>query len=83
MSAAAVSNWIVIPAPLSKKNSGNDAEFSANCSTVRRVDPERNKIGCVCYTSDPLPLGNLWQTTVLSTSSSWSGYGGFVSEWVV
>ena len=34
---------------------------------------------CVVYTANPLPIGQVWQTTILRTSRKWDGYGGLVS----
>ena len=78
--AADVSDWIVTPAPLNDKKSGERAIFSTDNSIVQRRDPENEFLGCVSYTLGPLPPGQVWQVTVLETTRKWD-YGlvsGFV-----
>ena len=80
--AADVSDWIVTPAPLNDKKSGKNAIFSTDNSIVQRRDPENEYLGCVSYTRGPLPPGQVWQVTVLETSTrKW--YGGLVSGCVL
>ena len=79
--AADVSDWIVTPAPLNDKKSGWNAIFSTDNSIVQRRYPENDLGGCVSYTRDPLPPGQVWQVTVLETTSRWSG--GLVSGCVL
>ena len=83
--AADVSDWIVTPAPLNDKKSGENAIFSTDNSIVQRRDPENNRFNCVSYTRDPLPPGQVWQVTVLETTGKWSTYGyvGLVSGCVL
>ena len=82
--AADVSDWIVTPAPLNDKKSGKRAIFSTDNSIVQRRDPEICGNGCVSYTRGPLPPGQVWQVTVLETTSGWSPYiGGLVSGCVL
>ena len=73
--AADVSDWIPTPAPLNYNKSGENAVFTSNNSILRRRDPERETGGCVSYTAHPLPLGQVWQTTVLETTTRWSSFG--------
>ena len=74
--AADVSDWIVTPALLNDKKSGKRAIFSTDNSIVQRRDPERYSNDCVSYTRGPLPPGQVWQVTVLETSTrKWGGYG--------
>ena len=80
--AADVSDWIVTPAPLNDKKSGVSAIFSTDNSIVQRRDPESNPGYCVSYTRDPLPPGQVWQVTVLETSTR-KYYGGLVSGCVL
>ena len=67
--AADVSDWIVTPAPLNDKKSGVRAIFSTDNSIVQRRDPENHFWDCVSYTWGPLPPGQVWQVTVLETST--------------
>ena len=76
--AADVSDWIPTPAPLNYNKSGVNAVFTSDNSILQRRDPERNYGGCVSYTAHPLPLGQVWQTTVLETTTT-RYYGGLVS----
>ena len=66
--AADVSDWIVTPAPLNDKKSGERAIFSTDNSIVQRRDPENTIDCCVSYTRGPLPPGQVWQVTVLETT---------------
>ena len=77
-----VNDWIATPAPLNTDKHGENARFSGDNSVVERWPPDTHYGGgCVCYTSHPLPVGQVWQTTVLNTTSEWSG--GLVSGGVV
>ena len=76
--AADVSDWIATPAPLNDKKGGKYAIFSTDNSIVQRRDPENEWRYCVSYTGGPLPPGQVWQVTVLETSSR-KYYGGLVS----
>ena len=75
-----VSDWIPIAATLNGRKRGVDARFSGDNSIVERRDPEENYKDCVCYTSLPLPVGQVWQTTVLDTTTRW--IHGLVSGYV-
>ena len=77
--AAEVSDWIVTPAPLNDKKSGKNAIFSTDNSIVQRRDIQNAYDDCVSYTRGPLPLGQVWQVTVLKTTGKWIGYSGLVS----
>ena len=64
-----VSDWIAAGARLNDTKCGVNARFSGDNSIVERRYPGSNDDGCVCYTSLPLPVGQVWQTTVLDTAS--------------
>ena len=81
--AADVSDWIITPAPLNYKKSGERAIFSTDNSIVQRLDHENESNYCVCYTRDPLPPGQVWQVTVLETTREWSSYAPMVSGCVL
>ena len=83
--ATDVSDWIATPGPLNDKKSGVRAIFSTDNSIVQRGDPWRYVDGCVSYTRGPLPPGQVWQVTVLETSTTKWGYGydGMVSGCVL
>ena len=70
--AADVSDWNPAPAPLNYNKSGVNAVFTSDNSILQRRDPERNPGSCVSYTAHPLPLGQVWQTTVLETTTEWN-----------
>ena len=71
---ANISDWIVTPAPINDKKSGVRAIFSTDNSIVQRRDFENDAFDCVSYTRGPLPPGQVWQVTVLETTSGWD-YG--------
>ena len=73
--AVDVSDWIVTPAPLNDKNSGERAMFSTDNFILQRRDYENKYDGCVSYTKGPLPLVQVWQVTILETSTRRWSYG--------
>ena len=76
------SDWLRTPAPFNLKKHGPRAIFSGDNSVVERREPEKYSGGCVCYTSRPLPPGQVWEITILNTTSAWT-YGGLVSGCVL
>ena len=76
-----VSDWLVTPAPLNTEKLGEGAIFSGGNSIVERQGADLYGGGCVCYTSHRVPLGQVWQITLLNTTSRWSG--GLVSGCVL
>ena len=78
MAANSVSDWFATPAPFDTEKHGVRAIFSGDNSVVERRRPDDDPRGCLCYTSQQLQLGKVWQTTVLNTTSSWRG--GLVSS---
>ena len=77
--AADVSDWIPTPAPLNYNKSGVRAVFTSDNSILERRDPESDNGGCVSYTAHPLPLGQVWQATVLETTTTYTLGAGLVS----
>ena len=67
-----VSDWLRTPAPFNLKKHGWNATFSSDNSVVEREEPEKHPSDCVCYTSRPLPPGQVWEITILNTTSRWS-----------
>ena len=77
-----IPDWLRTAAPFNLKKHGPNAIFSGDNSVVERPKPEKNYIECVCYTSHPLPPGQVWEITILNTiSSGWSA--GLVSGCVL
>ena len=76
-----VSDWLRTPAPFNLKKHGKRAIFSGDNSVVERWEPENYEDDCVCYTSHPLPPGQVWEITILNTYSLW--YGELVSGCVL
>ena len=74
-----VSDWHRTPVPFNLKKHGPRAIFSGDNSVVERWEPEGSGYGCVCYNSHPLPPGQVWEITILNTTSKWLGYAGLVS----
>ena len=66
-----VSDWLRTPAPFNLKKHGPNAIFSGDNSVVEMREPEKYERGCVCYTSHPLPQGQVWEITILNTTSRW------------
>ena len=62
-------DWLATPAPLNTEKHGPNARFTGDNSVVERWEPEQDPY-CVCYTSRPLPPGQVWQTTVLNTTTT-------------
>ena len=69
------------PAPFNLKKHGTNAIFSGDNSVVERRKPDGYSCECVCYTSQPLPPGQVWEITILNTTSGWQG--GLVSGYVL
>ena len=67
------SDWLRTPAPFNLKKHGSNAIFSGDNSVVERPEPDNNPADCVCYTSRPLPPGQVWEITILNTTSGWHG----------
>ena len=76
-----VSDWIRTAAPFNLKKHGRCAIFSGDNSVVERREPEESGYNCVCYTSQPLHPGQVWEITILNTTSRWSY--GLVSGYVL
>ena len=66
-----VSDWLVTPAPLNTERHGERAIFSRDNSILERRRPGDYPGDCVCYSSHRLPLGQVWQITLLNTTSGW------------
>ena len=64
-----ISDWLRTPAPFNLKKHGQRAIFSGDNSVVERRESEKNSGYCVCYTSHPLPPGQVWEITILNTTS--------------
>ena len=79
-----VSDWLRTPAPFNLKKHGPRTIFSGDNSVAERRQPEKYRGGCVCFTSHPLPPGQVWEITILNsyTTSRW-GYGVLVSGCVL
>ena len=65
-----LSDWVPGPFVLNTKKCGR---LAGDNSVVERELPEVYSHGCVTYTANPLPLGQVWQTTILSTIWKWGG----------
>ena len=74
---SSVASWAARPAPFSTSKHGTDVKFSEDSSVAERVEPEEDFENAVVYTADHLPLGRVWQTTILSTTRGWDA--GLVS----
>ena len=68
-----VRDWLATPVPFNTEKYSGRAIFSAANSVVELQGSERQRDGCIIYTRDPLPVGKLWQTTVLDTTRGWIG----------
>ena len=68
-----LSDWVPGPFALNVKKCGVNAKFSEGNSVVTREAYLVHYSGCVAYTANPLPLGQVWQTTILRTTKKWDG----------
>ena len=72
-----LSDWVPRPFALNVKKCGVHAKFPGDLagdnSVVERGGYLRHYSGCVAYTATPLPLGQVWQTTILGTTKKWDG----------
>ena len=68
-----------VPRPFSASKCGTSIKLSEECSVAEKVRPEdyHNCGNGVVYTAQPLPVGEVWTITVLSTTRGWTG--GLVS----
>ena len=78
---SSLAGWIPRPAPFNASKHGTNVEFSEQCSVAERVRPGGTYQDGVVYTAQPVPLGEVWRITVLSTMNKWSGE--LVSGWVL
>ena len=75
-----VFDWVSAPAPLNEEKAGRKAVFVRDDkSAVERRDAQWSWKGCVCYTLDPLPVGQVWRITIQSTNGG-SSYESLVSD---
>ena len=72
-----VSDWPATTAPFNTQKYGEKVEFTGDNSIVERLETRRS-LNFVVYTREPLPLGQVWQTTVLKTTTR-TRWGGLVS----
>ena len=78
---SSLAGWTPRPAPFNASKHGTLVEFSEQCSVAERVTPEEDYENAVVYTAQPVPVGEVWRITVLSTTDEWKG--GLVSGWVL
>ena len=68
---SSVASWSTRPAPFSTSKHSTNVKFSVDNTVAERVGDFSN--GAVVYTSVPVPLGQVWQTTILG--ATWWGTG--------
>ena len=71
-------DWIPRPAPFNAWKHGQRVQFSEGYSVAERVGPEDNNWNGVVYTALPVTVGEIWRTTVLTTTKKWPE--GLVSD---
>ena len=71
---SSVASWSTRPAPFSTRKHGRNVKFSVDNTVAEMVQPVYHK-DAVVYTADTLPLGLVWQTTILGTYTGWHGIG--------
>ena len=69
-------NWSSQPVVLRHRHGGN-IRLSDNNSVAERVNPSRDFRKGVVMTAEPVPVGGVFQVTVLEEVNKWSG--GLVS----
>ena len=62
-----VTDWPATPAPFNTEKHGKRAVFSGENSVVRRRQPTEGLKDCVAFLGVPLPVGLVWQITVVYT----------------
>ena len=71
---SSVARWSTRPAPFNTRKHGRNVKFSVDNTVAERVQPEKYHEAAVVYTVDTLPLGQVWQTTILGTTRGlWYG----------
>ena len=81
-STCSLAGWIPRPALFNASKHGTSVKFSEEWSVAERETPEDVWKNAVVYTAQPVPVGEVWRATVLSTSTrKW--HGGLVSGWVL
>ena len=70
-------------APFNLKKHGLWAIFTGDNSVVERREHDEYNADCMCYTSQPLPPGQVWEITILNTTSTSGWRGGLVSECIL
>ena len=70
-----INGLFATPVPFNTEKRGENAILSGDGSVVERLEPEDCRDGGVAYTESPLPLGQVWQTTVLNTTERHGGLG--------
>ena len=78
---SSVASWPTRPAPFSTRKHGSNVKFSVDNTVAERVQSEEDYQDTVVYTADTLPLGQVWQTTILGTDTEWGD--GLVSGCVL
>ena len=72
---SSVASWSTGPAPFSTRKHGRRVKLSVDNTVAKRVQPGEDFGGAVVYTADTLPLGQVWQTTILGTTTTGWGSG--------
>ena len=67
---SSVASWSNRPAPFSTRKHGTRVKFSVDNTVAEKVQSEE-VYNAVVYTADTLPLGQVWQTTILGTTRGW------------
>ena len=65
---SSVVSWSTRSAPFSTRKHGTRVKFSVDNTVAERVGGLSD---AVVFTSDPLPLGRVWQTTILNSTTGW------------
>ena len=76
---SSVASWSTRPAPFSTRKYGRSVKFSVDNTVAEREWGYSSD--AVVYTSVTVPLGQVWQTTILGTTTR--GWGGLVSGCVL
>ena len=79
---SSVAHWSTRPAPFSTRKHGGNVKFSVGNTIAGKVKLEFFAKNILVYTEDPVPLGRVWQTTILSTNGE-SDYVALVSGCVL
>ena len=68
-----IAGWSTRPAPFNTTKHGINVKFSVDYTIAERLESEEYRDNAVAYTAETMPLGQVWQATILRTRGWGSG----------